>query len=138
MISKSEEAAPTKMGKLIVPDVSVLKADQLANMQQMIKATQSAAGTMDAVIAAQRKLFESLQQQLVSPLAADPATAASADNFSENLTKLSENMQKAIGQFSKSSEATVEGTTDAVVEMNKAFEQSLKKVEQTAIKFSGG
>ncbi len=131
--------AETKMmGKLNVPDLSAVISGQQDNMQQMIEANEIASNSLKAVLNEQKKTFDALQKQFQRQIGHGKSFAQLPDSFTENLTILSENMQSAVSSFSVSSTEVVSGTTGSIEALNKAFEASLKKVEETAIKFSGG
>jgi ABC-type transporter Mla subunit MlaD len=121
-----------------LPDLSAVTSGQQENMQHMIEATEVASRSLSAVIDEQKKAFDAMQDQFQQQLNQGGAFAQLPDSFSDNLSKLSENMQTAVSCFAATSTETVNGTTGSIEALNKAFEASLKKVEETAVKFSGG
>ncbi len=116
-------------GKLIIPDLSAMQSGQTNNLEAMTAATAAASKTLQEIIQQQQQTLE----QVVG-------------NFSDSIQNKSqspamaplENMQAATQQFTETSQKMTQASQQSMQVLTQTIQASLAKIEETAVKFSGG
>lgn len=118
---QTNSSGPGRVGKMIMPDLSALSQSQLEAVSVVNDVTREAQRGLQSAIQSQRKFLNgAFKDAELGEVADFKASEQMADQFAAVTTDLTES------------------TTKMVQALQTSMEQSLAKIEQTVIKYSGG
>ncbi len=127
--SEPKTGASHLAGKLIIPDLSAIQSGQANNFEAMAAATVAASKTLQEVI--------QQQQQALEQVVGNFGTSLQNVDVSLTMTPF-DNMQTVTQNFTETSQKVTEASQQSMQTLTSTIEASLAKIEETAIKFSGG
>ena len=116
-------------GKLVVPDLSAMQSGQTHNLEVMAEVSVAATNTLQEII--------QQQQQTLEQVVGNFGTALQNDNASPIDAPLA-SMQSVSQQFAEISTKVTQTSEQSMQTLMTSIQASLAKIEETAIKFSGG
>lgn len=130
--------APQEMGKMLVPDLSAIASGQSVNIQAMTSVTKEATQSLQTIVASQQSILQSALQNLHVSLQDESGNAGMPSGRVPDLQPLIENMMSSVENFNASAETLVLSATKNFTTLTQAATESLAKIEEVAVKFSGG
>ncbi|GLQ06235.1 hypothetical protein [Sneathiella chinensis] len=129
---------PTMAGKMLVPDMTPFTIDQTANLQKMVEANQFMSAGLQEIVAAQREALQSILKGFETDLQSSRSAAGQPAGTLPGLDPQLTAFAAAMDNFGATATGFNAATTRNFETLGQSITASLAKIEEVAIKFSGG